>query len=145
MKNTLFLTTIVVLTLNYSPFTDSEREHISQDVKKTDRENAMNEKQLRHVVLIKFKENTTEDDITKVERAFSELPEKIPAISNYEWGINNSPEGLNKGFTHCFFVTFESEKDRSAYLPHPEHQAFVKILEPHLDDVLVIDYWAKAN
>jgi hypothetical protein len=28
------------------------------------------------------------------------------------------------------------------YLPHPAHKAFVDVLMPHLDKVLVIDYWA---
>nr|WP_246474278.1 Dabb family protein [Arenibacter arenosicollis] len=98
---------------------------------------------LRHVVLFKFKENTSKADITKVEKAFSALPSKIPQIAGYEWGINNSPEGLNKGLTHCFFVTFQSEEDRAIYLPHPAHKAFVEVLSPHLDDVTVVDYWTK--
>jgi hypothetical protein len=57
-------------------------------------------------------------------------------------GTNNSPEGLNDGFTHCFFVSFNSEQDRAVYLPHPAHQAFVDVLKPYLDKALVIDYWA---
>ncbi|MEM6318942.1 MAG: Dabb family protein [Bacteroidota bacterium] len=100
------------------------------------------EKQLRHVVLFKFKEGTAEADIKRVETAFSDLPNKIKEIKAYEWGTNNSPEGLDKGFTHCFFVTFSNEADRAVYLPHPDHQAFVEVLKPHLDDVLVLDYWA---
>lgn len=100
---------------------------------------------LRHVVLIKFKEDATDQEITKVEEAFSALPDKISEISDYEWGTNNSPEGLDKGFTHCFFVTFESEEDRAAYLPHPDHKAFVEILDPHVEDVLVLDYWANEE
>ena len=96
---------------------------------------------LRHVVLFKFKEGTSTSDIKKVETAFAELPSKIPQIISYEWGLNNSPEGLEKGFTHCFLLTFKSEEDRSVYLPHPDHKAFGKVLGPYLDDVLVIDYW----
>ncbi len=61
----------------------------------------------------------------------------------YEWGLNNSPEGLEKGFTHCFFLTFKSEADRAIYLPHPDHKAFGSVLKPYLEDVLVIDYWTK--
>lgn len=105
----------------------------------------MDDRELRHVVLIKFKEDATEQEIASVEKAFSALPDKIPVIDDYEWGTNNSPEGLNKGFTHCFFVTFESEEDRATYLPHPEHEAFVEVLKPHMDDVLVIDYWANEE
>ena len=98
-------------------------------------------KQLRHVVLFKFKESSTEADIQSVEAAFSALPGKIPEISGYEWGTNNSPEGLDKGFTHCFFLSFDSEEDRAVYLPHPDHKAFGDVLKPHLEDVLVLDYW----
>lgn len=98
---------------------------------------------LRHVVLFKFKPGTSEKDITKVREAFSALPSKIPQIVSYEWGTNNSPEGLDKGFTHVFFLTFKSEEDRAIYLPHPDHKAFGDVLGPHLDDVLVVDYWSK--
>jgi len=99
--------------------------------------------QLRHVVLFKFKDNATAADIKKVEEAFSALPGKIPQIRDYEWGTNNSPEGLDKGFTHCFFLTFDSEEDRAIYLPHPDHKAFGAILGPYLEDVLVVDYWTE--
>ena len=99
-------------------------------------------KQLRHVVLFKFKETATPEEVQQVEAAFIALPSKISQIKDFEWGLNNSPEGLNKGLTHCFFVTFDSEEDRAIYLPHPAHKAFVDVLSPHLEDVLVVDYWA---
>jgi hypothetical protein len=98
---------------------------------------------LRHVVLFKFKEGTSPEQVKEVEAAFSALPSKIPQIVSYEWGLNNSPEGLAKGFTHCFFLSFKSEADRAIYLPHPDHKAFGALLSPILGDVLVIDYWAK--
>lgn len=105
--------------------------------------NAQNsDKVLRHVVLFKFKDTSTPDDIKKVEDAFRALSSKINVIKSLEWGTNNSPENLNQGFTHCFFVTFASEKDREVYLPHPDHKGFGAVLRPHLDKVLVIDYWA---
>lgn len=98
---------------------------------------------LRHVVALKFKEGTTEEQIREVEEAFRALKKKIPAIHALEWGTNNSPEGHDKGFTHCFILTFQSEKARADYLPHPDHKAFGKVLGPVLEDVFVIDYWAK--
>ena len=96
---------------------------------------------LRHAVFFAFKEGITQVQIDSVQQAFSALPEQIAEIKDYEWGVNNSPENLNKGFTHAFFVTFASEADRAAYLPHPAHQAFVAVLQPHLKDVFVVDYW----
>lgn len=98
---------------------------------------------LRHAVLFKFKDSASPADIKKVEAAFRALPGQIPEIKNLEWGINNSPENLNQGFTHLFFLSFESEAGRAVYLPHPAHKAFGKVLGPHLDKVLVVDYWAE--
>lgn len=98
---------------------------------------------LRHVVLFKFKDSSSQADVAKVEKAFADLPSKIEEIRGYEWGTNNSPEGLNQGLTHCFLLTFESEEDRDAYLIHPDHKAFGSVLGPHLDKVTVLDYWAK--
>lgn len=106
-------------------------------------QNATPGKLLRHVVLFKFKDSTATADVKKVEDAFRALPAKIKAVKAFEWGTNNSPENLNQEFTHCFFVSFGSEKDRETYLPHPAHQAFVEVLKPHLDKVLVVDYWAE--
>lgn len=102
----------------------------------------MNRKQLRHVVLFKFKKEAPPEAIKIIEDSFIGLSTRIKTIKSFEWGLNNSPEGLDKGLTHCFFVTFDSEKDRDEYLPHPSHQEFVAILKPHLEDAVVVDYWA---
>ncbi|WP_374759442.1 Dabb family protein [Dyadobacter fanqingshengii] len=106
-------------------------------------ENAVTKKMLRHVVLFKFKDSATPAQIKEVEEAFKALPSKIKEIKGLEWGTNNSPEGLSQGFTHAFFVTFDDEAGREVYLPHPDHKAFGKVLGPHLDKVLVIDYWTQ--
>jgi hypothetical protein len=97
---------------------------------------------LRHVVMFKFKEATSKEDIQKVVDAFRRLKTSIPEIAAFEFGTDNSPEGLANGFTHCFLISFKSEKDREVYLPHPKHKEFVEVLKPHLDKVQVIDYWA---
>lgn len=97
----------------------------------------------RHVVLFKFKDNAAPAEVKKVEDAFLALEAKIPQIQDLEWGTNVSPEGLSNGFTHCFLVTFRSKSDLEIYLPHPDHKAFVGVLQPVLDKVLVVDYVAK--
>lgn len=100
---------------------------------------------LRHVVLFKFKSGTTPEQLADIETAFTKLPDKISEIIDFEWGLNNSPEGLDKGFTHCFFVSFKNEEGREIYLPHPDHKAFVSLASPHIEDVLVFDYWAPTG
>jgi len=95
---------------------------------------------LRHVVLFKFKPETSPEKIGEIEQAFGELPGRIPQIIGYEWGTNVSPEGHDHGYTHAFLVTFADEKGRDAYLPHPAHKKFVELLLPHLEQAHVIDY-----
>jgi Stress responsive A/B Barrel Domain len=99
-------------------------------------------KMLRHVVLFKFKDSSGKADVQKVVDAFRSLKTSIPQVAAFEYGTDNSPEGLANGFTHCFLVTFKSEADRDVYLPHPKHKEFVEVLKPHLDKVQVIDFWA---
>ena len=96
---------------------------------------------LRHAVFFSFKETATENDIKGVIAAFAELPSKIDSILNFQWGTNNSPEDHDDGFTHCFLLTFKDEAGRAKYLPHPDHKAFGDVLQPHKDNVFVIDYW----
>ena len=98
---------------------------------------------LRHVVLFKFKETASKESIQAVEQAFAALPKKIDSIVEFEWGTDVSVEQKSKGFTHCFFVSFKDEAGRAKYLPHPEHQKFVKLVGPVVDDVCVVDYFAK--
>lgn len=98
-------------------------------------------KLLRHVVLFAFKDSATPAQIREIEQAFAALPGQIAQIHDFEWGTDVSVEGLSQGFTHCFLVTFLTEHDRDAYLPHPAHQQFVAALQPHLARALVLDYW----
>ena len=99
--------------------------------------------ELKHVVLFTFKASSSVKEVENVAHTFAKLYGKVPQVKNMQWGINMSPEHLDQGFTHCFFLTFASEADRDIYLPHPDHKAFGAVLGPHLDKVLVVDYWTK--
>lgn len=100
-------------------------------------------KLLRHVVLFKFKETVTPEEIQEVVENFQALPSKIDTIVEFECGTDVSVENKSDGFTHGFVVTFQNEQGRATYLPHPAHQAFVKLAGPRIDKVLVFDYWTK--
>ena len=97
----------------------------------------------RHVVFFKFKDSATPEQVQALENDFGQLVKKVDTVEAFEWGTNVSPEGLNDGFTHCFLVTFANKAGLEAYLPHPEHEAFVARLKPLLDKVCVLDYVAK--
>jgi hypothetical protein len=98
---------------------------------------------LNHVVALKFKEGASKEQIQAVEQAFRDLKHKIKEINALEWGTNVSPEKHDKGFTHCFILSFKSDRDRDTYLVHPDHKAFGKVLGPVMADVFVVDFWAE--
>lgn len=101
------------------------------------------QRQLRHVVMFKFKDGTSASQVKTIEDAFRALPGKIDTIADFEWGTDVSVEDHANGFTHCFLVTFSTQAGLNAYLPHEAHQGFVSVLKPHMDKVLVVDYWAR--
>lgn len=99
------------------------------------------EKVLRHVVLVKFKDDLSKDQVKEVVDAFRALPKKIDVIIDFEYGTDVGVENLAAGFTHGFVLTFRDEKGREIYLPHKEHEAFKKLALPRVDKVLVFDFW----
>ncbi|MEZ4700585.1 MAG: Dabb family protein [Rhodothermales bacterium] len=97
---------------------------------------------VRHVVIFKYKAGATDAQIAEITNAFRALKDKIPGITQFEHGINNSPEGLNQGFTHVYQLTFKDTAARDAYLPHPDHAAFGKLLGASgiFEGAFVVDY-----
>lgn len=104
---------------------------------------AKSAKTLRHVVLFKFKDATTAEQVDEVVRAFKALKGKIDVMLDFEYGTDVSVENRSQGFTHCFIATFRDEKSRDTYLHHPDHQAFGTLVGPRLDKVLVVDFWVE--
>ncbi|MEX2672195.1 MAG: Dabb family protein [Phycisphaeraceae bacterium] len=101
---------------------------------------------LRHVVQFKFNEDVTDEQIAEVEREFAALPDRIDTIRGFEYGHTDiSMENLNKGFTHCFIVTFDDMAGLEVYGPHPAHQEFVALIGPLLDEAFVVDYYVRDS
>ena len=98
---------------------------------------------LRHIVMFGFRDGTSAAEVDEIVRRFVGLKELVPDIESFEWGVNNSPEGLTQGHTHCFTLTFGSEAARDAYLPHPDHAAFADWVGEWVEHVTVLDYWAQ--
>ncbi len=96
---------------------------------------------LQHLVLIAFKDQCTASEIEAVKQAAAALND-IPGVEGLQFVENVSPEGLDKGYTHCLTLTFKNENVRdNVYLPHSLHQAFVAFFVPKTKAVLVFDHW----
>lgn len=95
---------------------------------------------IRHILLIKFKASVQSSQITAAKMLFESMPNEIEGVVDVEWGLNDSPEGLNKNFTHAVLMTFADEAARAHYLPHPEHEALKEKFVPLVEDIIVFDY-----
>lgn len=103
---------------------------------------------IRHIVLMRCKPEASQEEIERVFAALAALKDTIPGILAFEAGENNSPEGVNRGYTHGFTMDFTDEQARDTYLPHPEHEKVKvqigQILDTSSDSVLVVDFPIKA-
>ncbi|MEW9900401.1 Dabb family protein [Chitinivorax sp. PXF-14] len=95
---------------------------------------------LRHLVLFRFLPELADDEVASLVAAFLALPAHIPEVLSFEHGGNESPEGLDHGYTHAFTLGFADAASRDRYLAHPAHQAFVARVQPRLEQALVFDY-----
>ncbi|GAB5559802.1 MAG: Dabb family protein [Synoicihabitans sp.] len=99
------------------------------------------DKALKHVVVLKFKEDTSSAQIDEAVRLIRSFPNRIPEVKSVEGGENVTIEDAHKGFTHVFSMSFENQADLKVYLPHPYHLEVVEKLSPLFADVLVVDYF----
>ena len=102
MKKSTFIVAIILTTVLFGCLQQGKKQEKMASVEKKTTMDSL----LRHVVLFKFRDSTSAKKVKEIEDSFAALPGKINEIKEYEWGVNNSPEGLDKGLTHCFFVTF---------------------------------------
>jgi TFIIF-interacting CTD phosphatase-like protein len=64
-----------------------------------------------------------------------------PYIKSASGGTDNSPEGIQNGFTHAFIVEFESTEDRDYYVnDDPSHDEFKTLAGKVLEKAQVIDF-----
>lgn len=99
---------------------------------------------ITHMVLLRVRKDVP---VRTVERVFGEigaLRSRIAGILSYAWGPYSSPEGLGRGYTHGFCMTFRDAAARDAYLPHPDHErvkeSVLGILDGGVDGVLAFDF-----
>ena len=95
---------------------------------------------VKHIGFLKFKDGTSEDEISRIFDELMDISENINGIEDYVSGPNTSPEVLSYGYTHAFVMTFSDAAARDAYLPHPDHEKFKSTAIPHIDKVMVVDF-----
>ncbi len=98
------------------------------------------DKLLRHIVLFRFKDEVSAEQIAEGGKAFLALADQIKNIREIEWGkaIN-----MPAPYTHCLLVTVQTEADLQAYDEHRAHQAIGERYGHRVQDLIVMDFWTK--
>ncbi|RWR95193.1 stress-response A/B barrel domain-containing protein HS1 isoform X2 [Cinnamomum micranthum f. kanehirae] len=95
---------------------------------------------VKHVLLIKFKEDIPADKIEELIKGYADLVNQIDPMKSFHWGTDVSTENLHQGFTHVFESTFESVEGVAEYVAHPAHVEFANEFLPAAEKVVIIDY-----
>lgn len=94
---------------------------------------------IRHVVLIKLKDDPDGTHAENLVNGLRELPEKISEIKYYEAGLDivNGPNSMTVGL----ISDFESLETLNSYKEHPAHVELVeKLIKPYLDSIRAVDF-----
>lgn len=91
-----------------------------------------------HIVLFRWKPDTSEEQVEEAHRRLRELKRLIPGILEIHCGRNFSERG--QGFETVLFVRFKDREALNAYLPHPAHRAVVEeAIQPIRESSLAVD------
>jgi hypothetical protein len=99
---------------------------------------------ITHMVLLRIRKDAARKDVDRIFTELALLQRKIPGLLSFSGGPYSSPEGMQKGFTHGFCMTFTDAAARDVYLPHPEHERVkaqvFQVLDGGVDGVVAFDY-----
>ncbi|TVY11739.1 Dabb family protein [Paenibacillus cremeus] len=91
-----------------------------------------------HIVLVKFAETTTQEQLSEVVTRFKALKPHLNGVVDIQAGLNFSDK--NQGYQIVLSVRFEDRAALAAYGPNPEHQAVAAyIREVGRVDSIVVD------
>ena len=93
---------------------------------------------LRHIVLLKFKEDISAEKKEELETKLKALPARIPEIKGYEMGFDiiRSPRSYDFGL----IATFDNVDALKVYQQHPEHVAVLKLVLEICEGIIAVDF-----
>lgn len=98
---------------------------------------------IRHIVLTKFKTETSEGTIAEIYAGLSALTDKLPGAQNFVGGRSESPEQIERGYMHGFVIDFDSWEALQTYADNETHKMLggrlVENAEGGIAGILVLD------
>lgn len=94
---------------------------------------------IEHIVLFRFKPETSQETKVSIQREIKALRSLIPGILDLSMGPNFCER--SQGYEYGLVIRFADRPSLDSYQVHPEHQRIVKdLIKPALADILAVDY-----
>lgn len=98
---------------------------------------------IRHIVLTKFKPETSEEKIAGIYSGLADLTGRLPGAGGFTGGRSESPEQIERGYMHGFVIDFEDWNALQHYTDNEEHKGLGRQLVENavggIDGILVLD------
>ncbi len=97
-------------------------------------------KGIRHIVLVKFKETATPQQIAHIDTLVWRMKNEIKAINKLEWGKRMGRAGESDEYDYCLNIVFKSELNMTMYEEHPAHQKLKAAIIPLVAKITRFNY-----
>lgn len=78
---------------------------------------------IRHIVLTQFRPDVSEPTIADIYAGLAAIAVRLEGAGGFVGGRNDSPETLDRGYTHGFAIDFEDGAALARYAEDSAHKA----------------------
>lgn len=93
---------------------------------------------IRHIVLFKFKENTSANERAALADALKGLKNKIPLVKDLE--VGSDVGGKSNSYDIALNSLFDNFSDVEEYAVHPNHVEVVKMVKELCESSVKVDF-----
>ncbi|MGE0082906.1 MAG: Dabb family protein [Desulfococcaceae bacterium] len=93
---------------------------------------------IRHIVMMKFRADVSEEKIAEVEEGLGSLPDLIPEIESYEFGRDIAR--LDRSHDFALVAAFADMEALQKYMMQPDHRKVSGLIREICEDIRVVDY-----
>jgi len=96
---------------------------------------------ITHIVMIKFKPNTSKDEILEIKKDIEELKNSIDEVKFMEVGLNFANE--DRAMDLVLTSKFDTKEDLQSYAKNEIHQKVIDKIKKVAQYTKVVDYVSK--
>src|ERR1700712_3869648 len=78
---------------------------------------------IRHILLVKIQGDAAAAQLDRAFQDIGTVAARLPGVLSFAHGPSNSPEGMERGYTHGLVVDFADAEALQAYADDPDHVA----------------------